>query len=82
MLHLHKWQIDTKTSNKSWLGLSAVGRKLKPLRWWAGAESAVEERRVRRAKQGSKRKTAAKGQSGDDNRTGRRKAANREEGAK
>ena len=65
MLQLHKWQIDTKFSNKSWLGLSAVGRKLKPLRWWSGEESAVEEKRVRRPRQDSKRESTAKRRSSD-----------------
>ena len=56
MLLLHKWQIDTKLSNKRWFRYSTVGRKLKPLRWWAGEESAEEERRVRRPKQAGRRR--------------------------
>ena len=76
MLRLHKWQIDTKRSNKSWLRLSTVGRKLKPLGWWAGEESAVEEGRVRRQRRErgggtgeTERKKAKKAVPGDKRKT-------------
>ena len=71
MKALHTRQLDSKRSNRGWAGLSEVGRKLKPERWWAGLEQAVEEARVprqrkqragkKKGKAASKRKPKAKG---------------------
>ena len=71
MKALHSRQLDSKRSNRGWAGLSEVGRKLKPERWWAGLEQAVEEARVprqrkqragkKKGKAASKRKPKAKG---------------------
>ena len=68
---LHSRQLDSKRSNRGWAGLSEVGRKLKPERWWAGLEQAVEEARVprqrkqragkKKGKAASKRKPKAEG---------------------
>ena len=50
MKALHVRQLDSKRGTRAWAGLSTVGRKLKPVRWWAGEEEAVEEARRPRAK--------------------------------